>query len=100
MLFMKKTFFAAIRSGAKTTTLRYWRWPHVRAGSIVTMPGLGRVRIDTVRAVKPRYLTAADAHADGFKTLKELRETLEEIYPPESRCGRTLFQVHFTYPAP
>ena len=97
MLLMKKKFFDDIRAGIKTTTLRYWRWRHVRQGGIQTVPGLGKVRIDAVGPVEPRELTDADARADGFADLASLIEALDELYPPQKREGRTLHLVRFTY---
>ena len=96
MLLMKKIYFDAIRSGAKTTTLRYWRSCRIRAGSVHRVPGLGNVRIDEVRCIEPQDLTDADARADGFENVIELKRALERMYPPESRRNRKLYQIHFT----
>ena len=100
MLLMKKEFFEAIRSGRKTTTLRYWRWLHVRVGSVHNVRGLGRVRIDAAGEVDPDELTDADAQADGLEDLASLTEALKTIYPPDKRNGRKLFQLEFTYLGP
>ena len=96
MLLMKKEFFAAIRAGRKTTTLRFWRRRRVRAGSVHTAPGLGKLRIEDVRPVDLAALSDADAVADGFPDAASLRKALERIYPGEARDGRTLYQVRFT----
>ena len=93
---MKKEFFDAIRSGAKTTTLRYWRRCQVRAETLQTVPGLGRVRIESVRRVEPDELTDEDARADGFADLGAMVRALSDIYPPDERSGRTLYQVRFS----
>jgi len=97
MLLMKKRFFEDIRSGAKTTTLRFWRWCHVRANSLHTVPGLGKIRIEAARPVQADELTDEDARADGFDSLQALAVALDELYPPEERAGRKLFLVRFTY---
>lgn len=97
MLFMKKQYFEAIRSGRKTTTLRLWKRPMVRADSIHTVRGLGRVRVLAVREVELDQLTDADARADGFETLADLTRTLHEYYPSDKRLGRTLYHVRFVY---
>ena len=98
MLLMKKQFFDAIRTGRKTTTLRYWRRALVAAGSVHNIRGLGRIRIDRVRPVALRELRAADAHADGFETLAALKRALKEMYPARnSSDGRRLYQIHFTF---
>ncbi|HUT60524.1 MAG TPA: ASCH domain-containing protein [Phycisphaerae bacterium] len=94
---MKKEFFAAVRSGAKTTTLRFWLRPRVRPHSIHRIPGLGAVRIDEVQPVDPRRLTAADASADGFPSLPALRAALRRLYPPSRRNGRRLYRIRFTF---
>ncbi|MHC4294712.1 MAG: ASCH domain-containing protein, partial [Planctomycetota bacterium] len=96
MLLMKKIFFDAIRSGAKTTTLRYWRSQRVTPGSVQKIPGLGHVHIDSVRLMRVKDLRSSDARADGFENLADLKRTLREMYPPECRSGRTLYQIHFT----
>jgi len=96
MLLMKKVFFEAIRSGGKTTTLRYWRRRMVRPGSLQTIPGLGKVRIDEAACVELADLTDADAQADGLTDLKALRAALHDLYPPARREGRKLYLVRFT----
>lgn len=97
MLLMKKCFFDAIRRGTKTTTLRYWLRPMVRPGSRHRIGGLGTVRIDEVRCVSLSSLTARDARADGFASLRALREILRALYPPPVRRTRRLFRVRFTF---
>ena len=100
MLLMKKRFFPAIRRGEKTTTLRYWRWRRVGAGQVHTVPGLGKVRIDSVEPVRLAELTDSHAADDGFATLAELRAALEEMYAgadlADGEADRRLYLVHFT----
>jgi len=79
MLLMKKIFFDAIRSGEKTTTLRYWGRQYVNPGSVEFVRGLGKLRIDGVRKVNFNQLTDNDAQRDGFETLRDLNITLDEI---------------------
>ncbi len=97
MLLMKKIFFEAIRDGRKTTTLRYWRRAMVKAGSLHSVRGLGKVRIEAVGQVAVDALTDADAKADGLAGLAELSETLAEIYTDQQRQDRALYKVSFTY---
>jgi hypothetical protein len=97
MLLMKKCYFDAIRSGRKTTTLRYWQRARIRAGSVHRVPGLGRLRIRAVEPVKRAELRAEDARADGFPDLPSLWEALERLYPPSARKGRTLYLVRFEF---
>jgi hypothetical protein len=97
MLLMKREFFEDVRSGAKTTTLRYWRWCRTPAESVHTVPGLGKVRIDSARPVELAELTDEDAQADGFQDLAALRAALRKLYPSRKRRGRQLYLIHFTY---
>lgn len=96
MLLMKKKFLADIRAGVKSTTLRFWRWCHVSEGSLQTVPGLGKVRINSAECVQIEDLTDEDARADGFDDLRALQQALGELYPPEKRAGRKLYQISFT----
>lgn len=97
MLLMKKEYFEAIRDGSKTTTLRYWRGQLVRADTTQTIGGLGKVRIESIGQVEMPDLTDADARADGYENLAQLRQALGRLYPPEKRKGRSLYLVRFTY---
>ncbi len=97
MLLLKRQFFPAVRSGAKTTTLRYWRRRQARPGSVHLVPGLGRVRIESVEPADVRTLTEDDARTDGFDDLKALRAALDHLYPRSRREGRTLYRVRFTF---
>ncbi len=94
---MKKRFFAAIRSGQKTTTLRFWSRPQVRPGSVHHVRGLGRVRVTAVECVDEHRLTPDCARADGFESLAQLRQALAEMYPSEEREGKRLYLVSFEY---
>lgn len=64
----------------------------VRVGSVRVEPGervvlaCGRrtplvAVVERVCRTQPRFLTTADAMRDGFTTLDELHDALEEIYP-------------------
>ncbi len=96
MLLMKKVFFDAIRSGRKTTTLRYWPRRMVRPESLHTIPGLGKVRIDSAEPTELAKLTDDDAKTDGFENIQALKDALDELYPPDARQDRTLYLVRFT----
>lgn len=97
MLLFKKCFYEAIRSGRKTTTLRYWKSPRVRPGSVHAVPHLGRLSIESVDPVDPESLSDADARDDGFDSAQALRDALSDMYPPEKRVGRTLYRVRFAF---
>ena len=101
---MKKEFFDAIRSGRKRATLRLWKRRRVLPGRLHTVPGLGKVRIDDVREVSLAQLTEADAEADGFASLVQLRTALDRIYGPADLArvdgdgeARKLYMVRFTF---
>jgi hypothetical protein len=100
MLLMRKCYFDAIRTGRKTTTLRYWLAARVKAGSVHRVPGLGRLHVRGVEAVDPTSLRLEDAQADGFPDLPSLREALERLYPPSARKGRRLYLVRFSFVGP
>jgi len=94
-LHFKKVFWPLIRSGQKRTTIRRWSTPRIKANSRAYCPGLGWLHIDNVEAIELKQLKAADAHADGFKTLALLHKTLREIYPDADSDGRNWFRVTF-----
>jgi hypothetical protein len=97
MLMFKKKFLASIAAGTKTTTLRYWRSPRVRPGSVHAVPGLGRVRIESVEPIPAGSLRRRHALADGFATLRALRAALRELYGQPARGdSRRLYLVRFT----
>jgi len=97
MLLMKKIFFDAIRSGKKTSTLRFWRRPRVRAGSRHNIRGLGKIHIEAIELIDPEMLTHEDAVNDGFDSLAELKRAMNELYPSDLRRGRKLYRIRFRY---
>lgn len=97
MLFLRKQYFAAIRDGSKTTTIRFWRYPMVRPGRVEVVRRLGRLTIEAVEEIALESLTAADARADGFADLDSLHTALAEHYPPEARAGKKLYRVRFAF---
>jgi hypothetical protein len=96
MLLMKKRFFDAIRSGRKTTTLRFWKTCRVRPGSAHTVPGLGKIHVEAVSEVDLRELRDEDARRDGFSSVRELRAELRKMYPQAHRAGRKLYLLRFS----
>lgn len=95
MLLMKKKFFEAIRGGRKNTTLRYWRVRRIRPGSVHTVPGLGKVHVESVGEVDPEGLDDGDARRDGFANAAELRAELRRLYPASVRAERKLYLLRF-----
>ena len=90
-ILFKRCFFDAIRSGAKTQTIRWWARPMVRAGALVAVPFLagGRLLIDAVEPLEALAdLTEADASADGFDSRRAMLATLVTIYPDLVRTRR------------
>lgn len=98
-ILFKRRFVEAIRRGEKTTTLRRWKSCRVRSGAKVRVLGVGWLKIVSCDEIALGELTAADAQADGFKTLKELMKTLAELYPNHKSDGRKWYRVVFRYDA-
>lgn len=99
-LLFKKSFLEPIRSGSKTTTLRRWGSPRVRAGERIFSPGVGWLRIDSVERLVGGLdsLSDADAAADGFADLRQMKRALRRLYPQSERekgDGRGWFKVAF-----
>lgn len=97
MLLMKRIYFDAIRTGAKTTTLRFWRAPRVRTGRTYRIQGLGSVKISAIAPTTLASLTDADARVDGFDSLAALKKALRKLYSPMQRKTRTLYQIRFVF---
>src|SRR5665213_127486 len=98
-LFFKKRLQDAIRAGTKRTTIRRWPRAMLGAGGRSWAPGLGSLAIDAVEAVDLDALTDADAIADGFATIGELREALHTLYPDHASDGKQWFRIFFQPPA-
>ena len=75
-------FLSAVRKGKKKSTIRAGR-RNMRSGPAVFVSGKQHVEIEIQKVlVKPfGKLTQKDARLDGFKTLAELKRTLEGFYP-------------------
>jgi len=99
LLLFKKVFADAIRSGDKRMTLRRWNRPRVQAGKRAFCPGLGYLAIETVEPVEWRDLNEADAVADGFVSLNDMRAALLLIYP-DSDDGKSWWRIRFTWIKP
>ena len=95
-LFFKKPMQEAIRAGHKSTTLRRWGKPRVRAGERAWSPGLGWLAIEAVEIIELENLTEADAHADGFETMAALLNVLIALYPEQSNDGKHWFRIIFS----
>jgi hypothetical protein len=95
-LFFKKPLQDAIREGRKRTTIRRWDRPRLHAGQQAFAPGVGWLAIERVEPVDLATLADADAVADGFASLRELRQVLLELYPDHARDGKDWFRVCFS----
>lgn len=94
-LFFKKAYQEAIRAGRKSTTIRRWNKPMMRAGQQAFSPGLGWLAIDAVEAVELDALDEADANSDGFTTVLQMRRQLKSLYPNHVDDGKRWFRVRF-----
>ena len=95
-LFFKKPLQVAIREGRKRTTIRRWDRPRLRAGQEAFAPGVGWLAIEAVEPIELSTLREADAQADGFASMRELRRVLLELYPEHAKDGKRWFRVAFT----
>jgi len=94
-IFFKRKFIDAIRRGEKTTTLRRWKSRRLKPGSRAYAPGFGWLSILSCGEIDLHDLDEADAIADGFLSLAELKKTLAQIYPNCATDGRRWFRVVF-----
>ena len=95
MLLFKKRFLDAIRSGAKTQTVRLWKHRRMKVGQRSYIPGVGYIGIDAVDQVELDELTDADARLDGFENVAVLREELETLYGDRLEAGEGIYRVRF-----
>jgi hypothetical protein len=99
-LFFKKIFLEAIRAGRKTTTLRRWAKCRIHPGDHVYSLALGWLKIGVVENIDFDSLGEADAKADGFESLAELKKAVEEIYPDHKSDGKRWYRLHFALASP
>lgn len=95
-LFFKKALQVAIRDGRKRTTIRRWDRPRLRVGQEAFAPGLGWLAIERVDPIELDTLADADAHADGFDSLGDLRLLLLALYPDHASDGKRWFRIGFS----
>jgi len=83
-LFFKKQYMQMIRAGEKTSTIR--AFSSVKAGDdVVFLSGRDKIRakVLSVEHLPVEKITSEMAQTDGFKSKKELLETLLELYPDQ-----------------
>jgi hypothetical protein len=95
LLLFRKEFAGAIRSGAKTTTLRRWNRPRVVAGKRAFAPGIGWLIIEAVERIELKSLTDIDASSDGFTSKVVMLRKLKSLYPRSSGDGMKWYRVRF-----
>ena len=95
MLLFKKKFLDDIRRGAKTQTIRLWKYRMMRTGQRSYIPGIGPIRITNVEPVEIDSLTDADAVPDGFPTAAALQHELRSIYAEKLAEGHQAYRVVF-----
>jgi len=99
MLLFKKKFIEQIRNGEKTQTIRLWKYRRMKQGQRSYIPGVGYIRIDSVRHVELANLTDADAIPDGFPSADALRAELRALYTVEALAKLRPYIVRFSvYP--
>jgi len=95
-LLFRKEFHAAVRSGAKRQTIRFWKRLCVRPGGFLYSPRLGKFRITAIEEIDPAGLTDADARLDGLPSVVALHAKLIELYgstrPPDRKCFKLTFE--------
>lgn len=95
MLLFKKKYLPAIRSGAKSQTIRLWSCRRMRTGQRSYIPGAGHIHVTAVEPVALDQLTDADALPDGFHSAAELRSELETLYAEQLAAGWQAYRVRF-----
>jgi hypothetical protein len=100
VLLFKKKFMPAIRSGAKTQTIRLWKHCRMRAGQRSYIPGAGYIRVLSVEPVEIAELTDSDAVPDGFDTVEALRAELSTLYAGQLAAGHRAYRVRFELYSP
>ncbi len=95
MLLFKKKYLPAILAGTKTQTIRLWPFRRMRSGQRSYIPGVGYIRVESVEEIQLDALCEADATADGFASLAELRTELQALYADEIEQGYKVFRLRF-----
>ncbi len=95
MLLFKKKFLDDIRRGAKTQTIRLWKWRRMRSGQRSYIPGVGPIRITAVEPVDVNSLTDDDAVPDGFPSAQALQTELQTIYGDKLAAGHQAYRIRF-----
>ena len=99
MLLFKQKFIEQIRNGEKTQTIRLWKYRRMKPGQRSYIPGVGYIRIDSVKPVELAQLTDADATLDGFPSADALRAELCALYGADVLAKLNPYVIKFSvYP--
>lgn len=93
MLLFKAKYREAILDGTKTTTLRAWKRPLVRAGRDYRTNHGDLLHVESVEIVALDALDDTIAQADGFGDAGALLDALRSIY---STLPASLYLVRFS----
>jgi hypothetical protein len=97
LIFVKGHYVALIADGRKTTTIRPWKTCKLRPGAVLSFNGRLRARLTAAVPGRLGDVTAADARADGFATLREFRAAFLAHYPA-STDDTPIWTLHFAHP--
>ncbi len=89
MVFAKK-LRRRIQRGEITTSIRIWRWPHVRVGGRYRL-GHGHVVVTSIREIGIGDITEAMAVESGFDSVDDLLTTARH------GAGTTVYFIEFHY---
>ena len=100
MLLFKEKFIEQIRNGEKTQTVRLWKYRRMKVGQRSYVPGVGYIRIDSVKPIELDNLTDDDAILDGFPTADALRAELYDLYDADVLTKLIPFKIRFSVYTP
>jgi len=81
---------ARIKRGEITTTIRIWRWPHVKEGGRYKLDR-GHVVVTSIKEIAIEDITEAMAVASGFDGVEDLLKTAKH------GAGSRVYFIEFHY---
>ena len=96
MLLFKEKFIEQIMNGEKVQTIRLWKYRRMKPGQRSYVPGVGYIRIDSVKPIELDNLTDADAVLDGFPSADALRAELCTLYDEDTLARLTPYKIRFS----
>jgi hypothetical protein len=85
-----KTLRERVKTGEITTSIRFWKYPHVMAGSHYKLDG-GEVIITSIREINFDDISEAIARKSGFSSLAALLNTAQH------GTGHHIYFIRFYY---